>query len=149
MVHHYHFNRLHSFIEGKLHEINVKWNPLDTTSFKLNTDVSFIEHSSLSSCEGLIRNFMGCFIRGFTCNLGRFTLVIAELWGLVHGLRLACNLGINFFIVEMDSLTVVGMVKSRKSQNQNLLPLLQEALDLMNRYHGKCEIKHVYYEANC
>lgn len=95
----------------------VKWNPLDTTYFKLNTDVSFIEHSSLSSCEGLIRNFMGCFIRGFTCNLGRFTSVMVELWGVVHGLMLACNLGINFFIVEMDSLTVVGMVKSRKSQN--------------------------------
>jgi len=63
---------------------------------------------------------------------------MAELWGLVHGLRLASNLGINSLIVEMVSLTVMGMVKSLKSQNHNYLPLLQEALGLMDRDNGKC-----------
>jgi len=86
---------LPSFIEGKLHEINIKWNLSHTTSFKLNTSDSFIGHFSLSSCGGLMRNSMGCFIRGFTFDLGRSTSVMVKLWGLVHGLRLVNNLGID------------------------------------------------------
>jgi len=76
---------------------------------------------------------MGCFICGLICFHGCSTSTIAELWGLVYGLRLACGLGINSHRVETKSLTVVGMVKSHTSQNHHLLPLIRETLVLMDR----------------
>jgi len=42
----------------------------------------------------------------FTCNFGRSTLVMAELWGLIHSLKEAYCRGYNSIIVEMDSFTV-------------------------------------------
>jgi len=57
---------------------------------------------------------------------------MVELWGLVYGLRLACDLGINSHRVETKSLMVVRMVRSQKSQNHHFLPLIRETLDLMD-----------------
>lgn len=121
--------------EAALHEINVNWNPSHTTSFNLNIDGFLIGHFGLSSCIGLIWNSTNGFIRDFTCNLDRFTSVMTELQGLLCGQRLTSNLGINFLIVEMGFLLVVGMVKSRQFQNHHLLPLLQQALYLMDHDH--------------
>jgi hypothetical protein len=50
----------------------------------------------------------------------------------------------------MDSLVAVNMIITRKSDNLHILPLLQEALPLMDRSYWNCEIKHtIYQEVDC
>lgn len=96
----------------------------------LNVDGS--HNSGGSACGGLLRNSLGQFLRGFHCNLGLATSVLAELWGLVLGLRLACSMGITSLRVELDSMVVVNMVELRRSNCLLLCPLLDKALALIS-----------------
>ncbi|KAG4948586.1 hypothetical protein JHK86_041825 [Glycine max] len=54
----------------------------------LNTDGSVFENhrngSTGSACGGLVRDSSGCFLGGFTVNLGITAVTLAELWGVVH-----------------------------------------------------------------
>lgn len=81
---------------------------------------------------------------GITCSL-----LSAELWGLVRGLRIAQDLQLKHLIIEMDSLVVVNMIRSRRTHCIPLQPLLDEALAMMDSMEWKCEVTHIYREANC
>nr|KYP40685.1 Heat shock 70 kDa protein [Cajanus cajan] len=63
----------------------------------LNTDGSVYEDHrigcSKGACGGLVRDSSGCFLGGFSVNLGPTSVTLAELWGVVHGLKLAWDLG--------------------------------------------------------
>lgn len=54
----------------------------------------------MSACGGLLRDSNGCFIRGFTCNLGSINLVLAQLWSLVRGVRLVLNMSIRRMLIK-------------------------------------------------
>lgn len=73
--------------------------PLADGTLKLNTDGSRLH--GLAACGGLLRDTMGQFICGFHYNLGSASSILAELWGVIHGLRLAANLGVQRLIVEV------------------------------------------------
>lgn len=96
----------------------------------LNVDGS--HNSGGSACGRLLRNSLGQFLRGFHCNLGLATSVLAELWGLVLGLRLARCMGIASLRVELDSMVVVNMVVLWRSNCLLLRPLLDKALSLIS-----------------
>lgn len=114
-------------------------------SFKLNTNGSF--QQGLAACGGLIRNACRQFIAGFHCNLGA-TSVLAELWGLTLGLRLARILGLKSLLVELDSKVVVTMMKMRRTHCARMQPFLDEALELLYAPDWFCTINHIYREAN-
>lgn len=114
--------------------------------FTLNVDGSHKQGSS--ACGGLLRDSSGRFMKGFHCNLGSSTSVMAELWGLVLGLRLARDVGISSLRIEMDSRVVVNMIILRRSQCLMFQPLLEEALDLVDDARWVCSIHHIYREAN-
>lgn len=69
------------------------WEPPPEGVFKLNVDG--LVWSEMAVCGGLIQDYHGQFVRGFHCNLGAATAASAELWGLMHGLRLAKSLVIS------------------------------------------------------
>jgi hypothetical protein len=64
---------------------------LPATPLKLNVDGSRISSTDLWACGGLIRNYRGGFVSSFFCNLSWSNSLMAELWGLVNGLKLARN----------------------------------------------------------
>lgn len=53
-----------------------------------------------AAAGGLIRDAFGGWIRGLGHNLGTATVLAAELWAMLHGLKLAWDLGYNSVILE-------------------------------------------------
>lgn len=125
---HYLMNPAPSFIEVSF-ALDVRWAPPPFGAMQLNTNGS--RKNGLAACGGLLRNAMGQFISGFHCNLGSATSVLAELWGLTLGLRLARQLGVTRLLVELDSRTVCSMISAKRTHCLNLQPVLDEALSLI------------------
>lgn len=142
---HYLMKPAPSFIEASF-ALDVRWAPPSFGGMKLNTDGS--RKNGLAACGGLLRNAMGQFISGFHCNLGSATSVLAELWGLTLGLRLARQLGVTRLLVELDSRTVCSMISARRTHCLNLQPVLDEALSLIQQQDWNCSVRHIYREAN-
>lgn len=76
------------------------------------------------------------------------TSVMAELWGLTLGLRLARQHGVTCLLVELDSRTVLSMISSRRSHCLHLKPVLDEALSLIQQPDWTCSVSHIFCEAN-
>lgn len=101
----------------------VGWKPPDEGALKLNTDGSRL-HSGHASAGGLLRDYLGHWLLGFTVNIGTTTSFEAELWGLLHGLRLCRSLGFTQFVVELDSASIVDLLNSATPRPTGVLSTL-------------------------
>ncbi|KAH9770764.1 putative ribonuclease H protein [Citrus sinensis] len=70
----------------------IRWAPLPWPFLCLNTDGAR-KGNGEASAGGLLRDCHGNFIHGFSANLGVCSVAKAELWGVLHGLRMAWDLG--------------------------------------------------------
>ncbi|KAK8693449.1 hypothetical protein V6N13_071033 [Hibiscus sabdariffa] len=68
---------------------------------------------------------------GYSVFIGRCSVLEAELWGVVKGLRLAWNVGIQVVLLEVDNDDVARMVRDsmRVSGLHGLVSLIRELLD--------------------
>ena len=66
-----------------------------------------------TGCGGIIKDFMGRWVAGFTCNLGICSSVVAEMWGILEGPKLAKRIGFKKIIIESDSKVVVEKLNKR------------------------------------
>lgn len=140
-----HLCRPTPFLDASL-EVPVRWTPPPMDMFKLNTDGTF--RNGLTAFGGLIRNHHGQLSKGFHCNFGTASSILAELWGFIHGLHLAKSLHITSLAVELVSKVVVNMIQKRSSHSAHLWPLLAEAFSLMEATYWRYSIAHVFREAN-
>lgn len=97
-----------SFLEASM-EVPVRWTLPLMGVFKLNSDGSL--RNGLAACGGLLHNHHGHFIKGYHYNLGVASSILVELWGLIHGLRLAKSMHMSSLVVELDSKAVVSMIR--------------------------------------
>ena len=70
----------------------IGWTPPPFGFFKLNTDGSALGNPGIASVGDLIRDSDGRWIRGFPHSIGTTNSLVAELWGLRDGLKLAHSL---------------------------------------------------------
>ena len=70
------------------------WEAPEEGWFKLNTDGAFNGRECTSACGGLIRNFAGIWINGFAMQIESKDMLFAELVGILLGLRIVKELGI-------------------------------------------------------
>ncbi|KAJ1378317.1 Ribonuclease H-like superfamily [Sesbania bispinosa] len=96
-------------------EILVNWTCPPKGFYKLNIDGSVLNHSCDASCGEIIRDDAGDFVEGFICNLGVSSSVKAELWGILHGLKLAVRKKIKNLIINTDSKDSRGVSFPRQS----------------------------------
>lgn len=87
--------------------------------FFLNTDGVVHSVSSLFAAGGVIRNEKGNWIMGYNCFLGKCTVSVAELWGILDGLFLLQKQGYNKVIIQSDNLEVVVAISNRKHERSN------------------------------
>ena len=66
---------------------------------------------------GLLRDQDGRWISGFSFKLGTCSVLVAELWAILHGLRLAWEKGVRKLTVETDSLVTLKGIKNRHHAN--------------------------------
>ncbi|XP_050263839.1 uncharacterized protein LOC126708061 [Quercus robur] len=84
---------------------------------------------------------------GFARSLGITYGVMAELWALKDGLRLASQLRIADICVELDAELIVLLLNNYSINNLMLEPLLGDCRTLLKKFHSTT-IQYIFREAN-
>ncbi|KAF7836148.1 ribonuclease H [Senna tora] len=108
------------------------WIKLEGDWVKLNVDGAVSQETGFAGCGGVLRNCNGCWVKGFMCNLGKTSVICAELWGIFLGLKLAKDLGARKVIMECDSLKAVQLIQPRPGEDFNQLPMVGNIRKLLN-----------------
>ena len=85
---------------------------------------------------------------GFTVNLGSYSVLAVEIWGVIYRLRLSWDRGVRLLILEVDNKYVVDILSSRNYCPCQSLALFSEVQRLLHKY-WKVQVIHSYREANC
>nr|POF06238.1 putative ribonuclease h protein [Quercus suber] len=89
----YHFLTASSKVPSARPRLNAKWDKPPPGWYKLNTDASII--NGHAGAGGLLSDSSGTWVQGFSKPLGIATVLVAELWALREGLRMARQLNID------------------------------------------------------
>jgi ribonuclease HI len=124
----------------------IKWHAPKEGFIKINTDGA-CRSDQLTGCGGVIRGSHGEWIRGFAKNVGRCNAFVAELWGVLEGLRCVRMLGFKKVELNIDSASVVQVLKLRKFHSLTGITVVQQIWKLLD-WDWEIEISHSYREAN-
>ena len=141
----YHFLMASTKTTSARPRLNVKWAKPPPGWHKLNTDASII--NGHTGAGGILWESNGNWIQGFSKPLGTTTVLMAELWALREGLRMARQFNIHNLIVNVDSSDVVKLITSSSSTNRLTRPLVTECRDILQIFH-QVQLTHCYREAN-
>ncbi|KAH9734293.1 putative ribonuclease H protein [Citrus sinensis] len=124
----------------------IRWDPPPWPFLCLNTDGAR-KGNGEASAGGLLRDCHGNFIHGFSANLGVCSVIKAELWGVLHGLRMAWDLGYRRIQVGTDNCSVVQLIKENNANVTEFSNIIEMIKDLIRR-DWRIQIDHIYREAN-
>nr|GMD70526.1 putative ribonuclease H-like domain-containing protein [Ipomoea batatas] len=137
-------------IAGKSMRSFLRWiKPMDGW-YKLNTDGSRDAQSGKIGCGGVLRDSNGDWIWGFSCNLGEGSIMEAEAWGILKGLKLTWDHGYRKVIIESDAKKVVDWITTRERNN---LPIgnVANIISECKRWIGRdwvVRVIHIHREQN-
>src|SRR3954465_8524944 len=72
---------------------NISWAAPPPGIIKINTDRAFDPTTQRAFAGGLIQDSQGHWIAGFTFNIGKYSILHADLWAIYEGLKLAWQHG--------------------------------------------------------
>jgi ribonuclease HI len=124
----------------------VRWSPPKASFVKLNTDGAY-KQDHIAGCGGVIRGNQGEWLGGFAKCIGLCSAFVAELWGVLEGLRCVRRLGFLKVELNIDSLAVVQVVKERRVNSTLGITLARQIWKLLD-LEWTVEISHTYREAN-
>ncbi|MCH81151.1 putative non-LTR retroelement reverse transcriptase, partial [Trifolium medium] len=124
----------------------IAWKPPDDGWVKLNTDGACIERS-VAACGGVLRNSQGEWIGGFSKFLGTCSAYVAELWGLLEGLKYTWKLGFRKVELNVDSVAVVKVIKEGGTASNMGYSLVKEIRRHIS-FGWEVKISQSYREAN-
>ncbi|KAH9666870.1 reverse transcriptase domain-containing protein [Citrus sinensis] len=124
----------------------IRWAPPPWPFLCLNTDGAR-KGNGEASAGGLLRDCHGNFIHGFSAHLGVCSVLKAELWGVLHGLRMAWDLGYRRIQVGVDNCSVVQIIRENNAHVNEISNIIEMIRELMRR-DWRIQIDHIYREAN-
>lgn len=133
--------------------ILVRWTPPRPGCFKLNFDGSVLhDGSGRASIGGVLRDCAGRAVFAYAQRTDHAPIGVVEARALIHGLHLVLQSG-GFvanqpLLVEGDDLTLVRLLRGESRQTRISLDMENEILELLGRFRGGCEVRHVYREGN-
>ncbi|XP_073015629.1 uncharacterized protein [Primulina eburnea] len=92
----------------------VRWLRPPSGCFKLNVDGSSRGTSGDSSAGGVVRDDSGRFVLSFSEFIGAGSSLRAELWAVWRGLLLCSDHSFFHLWIELDSLTSIQLIRSRR-----------------------------------
>ncbi|KAK3153526.1 hypothetical protein QOZ80_2BG0176140 [Eleusine coracana subsp. coracana] len=133
--------------------ILVRWKPPPPGCFKLNFNGSVLhDGSGRASIGGVLRDRTGRIVFAFAEHTSHEPIGMVEACALIRGLDLILEMG-GFIasrplLVEGDDLTLVRLLRGESRQTR--IPLLMEddILELLGRFRGGCEVRHIFREGN-
>lgn len=120
-----------------------KWDKPSPGWFKLNVDGSAI--AGVITGGGVVRDWEGRFIFGFSVYYGNGTNSLAEFLALKDGLNMCREFSLDQVVIESDSELVVKEMKARKISNWRLEYPLRECLLL---FPNNFRISHGFRRRN-
>lgn len=114
---------------------------------KLNTDGSSSGNSGLTGGGGVIRDWTGRWIVGFSRKIGIATSLLAELWAIRDGLMLCVDRNLVMVEIELDAKSVVDMLRNSQYTNNSHSSIIEDCRHLISMI-PQIRIKHCYREAN-
>ncbi|CAL1409924.1 unnamed protein product [Linum trigynum] len=93
---------------------SIAWKPPREGWIQIQTDGSVLPSLGVASAGGLIRDHLGRCLDAFVCNLGSFTITMAELKGAEIGLLRAWEKGFRRVELRLDSSTAISIIKNHK-----------------------------------
>jgi ribonuclease HI len=124
----------------------VRWIPPKPLFVRLNTDGAYKEHK-IAGCGGVLRGADGEWLGGYAKCVGLCSAFVAELWGVVEGLRYAHRLGFRKIQLSVDSAAVVQVLANGTSKSMMGTSLVKQ-IKMMLEQEWSVEISHSYREAN-
>ncbi|PNY12420.1 ribonuclease H [Trifolium pratense] len=124
----------------------IGWSPPKMNFVKLNTDGAYKENRA-AGCGGVIRGCEGEWLGGYAKGVGLCSAFVAELWGVLEGLRYVHHIGFTMVELNIDSEAVVKVVKARQLGSSSGAALVKQIWRMLDM-NWKVEISHTYREAN-
>ena len=124
----------------------MNWEKPPLGQLKLNVDGTKTK-DGLIGAGGIIRDWTGKWIQGFTHNIGMGDIIQAEIWGVFNGLKLALDLQIKNLVVECDSTTAILLINGRDHDLHPFGTLITNCQWLMEKF-DHCMLYHIYRERN-
>ncbi|KAK4283181.1 hypothetical protein QN277_000163 [Acacia crassicarpa] len=100
---------------------------------KINTDGAFSPSTPGVASGGILRNEHGQFLQAFLFRGEEGDCLTAELWGCLHGLKLAWDRGYRNVILEVDSADAVELIRNSISDTHEDRYLVEEIQALVHR----------------
>ncbi|XBJ25843.1 hypothetical protein VPH35_003405 [Triticum aestivum] len=125
-----------------------RWRKPLMGQFALNVDASFSDLDHSGACGAIVRDSNGAFIGASIAKLEHVADVVpAEVVALAEGYKLACYIGCNSILVQMDNLVIVESLNYNTGHAMIASPLLDECRALSLDF-GKVLIEHCNRESN-
>lgn len=103
----------------------LKWKKPPEGWTKLNTNGGVENNNRMARCGGILRNHRGEWICGFTKTIEVCSVMEAELWGILLGLRVAVDKSRGKIIVEYKAKDVIDCLKGTKASLGNYQTLIK------------------------
>lgn len=139
--------RINGQVHGSVGGNQIRWQHPEPGEVALNCDGSVTDAGMYASCGGVLRGDSGQFIVGFSMKLGSCSILTVELWGILHGLRLAWSRGFRHIVVYTDSKTTVSLLTDGCCRTHFYYSLV-EAIHSVHDGSGSILWKYVPRESN-
>ncbi|CAN1743077.1 Putative ribonuclease H protein At1g65750 [Linum perenne] len=126
---------------------DIAWGPGEAGRVILNTDGSVYPGDGSAAAGGLIRNSDGRYLLAFCANLGKASIMKAELRGAMEGLRLAWENNFRKVDVRVDSEAVISLITGKDNPMHQHAREVNFIREFLNR-DWDVTISHIYREGN-
>ncbi|KAM5549518.1 hypothetical protein ABKV19_000773 [Rosa sericea] len=127
--------------------VALKWLKPANGWVKLNVDGARSNLHGNIGAGGVIRDQFGNWINGFAAYFGHGEVLEAEAWGMLLGLKLASDIGMDKVVVECDSKVLVNLVNNGVDELHPLKTVIDYCLHIQAGF-SECIISHVFREVN-
>ncbi|PRQ23567.1 putative ribonuclease H-like domain, reverse transcriptase zinc-binding domain-containing protein [Rosa chinensis] len=127
--------------------VALKWLKPGNGWVKLNVDGARANLNGKIGAGRVLRDQDGNWIHGFTAHIGQGQVLEAETWGMLLGLQMAANLGMDKVVVECDSEVLVSLMNNGVDDLHPLKTVINFCLHLQSSF-SECVISHVFQEVN-
>ncbi|CAN1122346.1 Putative ribonuclease H protein At1g65750 [Linum perenne] len=126
---------LNNFSKGATRRIDthIGWKAGPSDFITINTDGSVLQPLSKAAAGGILRTFLGCPVSTFAANLGRCSIMRAELRAAEIGLMIASDMGYKKVHLQLDSLAAVTAILENLEEDSRHGRTLEAICELRNR----------------
>ncbi|CAN1173743.1 Putative ribonuclease H protein At1g65750 [Linum perenne] len=128
-------------------EAHIGWKAGPQDCITINTDGSVLSPQSQAAAGGILRNHVGQPIHTFAANLGRCSIMRAELRAAQFGLMIAWDRGFRRIHLQLDSQAAISAIRGGQDEDSRHSRTLDSINELLCRAWD-VTISHTFREGN-